>query len=176
MRKVLVVAALGGVVFVAECSQQGPDAQRRRATDSAAGRAVAGARGPREEGVAAGAAEIPRTAPESFGQLETPPVMFKGGVDGEGREFYLNGQPAENGKLIFTASNGFFEHGACVAMGESKLPKVGDEKLIRPNFAYLGRWKQTGRTIRWHVWIAKPSKVRFNVRMKVAGAAAGSQL
>jgi len=100
--------------------------------------------------------------------------MFKVGEDEDGREFYLNGQPAKNWKLIFTASNGFFEHGACVAMGESKLPKVGDEKLIRPNFAYLGRWKRTGRKIRWHVWIAKPGKVRFNVHMQVA--AAGSQV
>lgn len=61
-------------------------------------------------------------------------------------------------------------------MGTSTLPKMGDENLIRPNFAYLGRWEQTGRTIRWHVWIAKPGKVRLNVHMEVAGAAAGSQL
>lgn len=114
-------------------------------------------------------------APEGFGQLETPPALFRGGVDREGREFFLNGQPAQNGKLIFTASNGFFDPGVCRAGGESSLPKVGDT-LIGPNFACLHGWQRTGGSVRWHVWLARPGAVRFHVNMRVGPETAGSAL
>ena len=117
-----------------------------------------------------------REVPQGFGQLEHPPAMFKGGVDGEGRTFFLYGQPATNGKLIFTASNGFFDPGTCVATGKSDFPKVGDQDLIAPNFAKLEKWKQTGKSIRWHVWIAKPGTVYFDVRLQVDCRDAGSEL
>lgn len=113
---------------------------------------------------------------EEFGQLKSPPTLFKAGVDDEGREFFLNGQSAADGRLIFTASNGFFDPGTCRAAGESTLPKVGDEKLIAPNFAYLDGWKKTEHPIRWHVWLPKSGKVRFNVKLTVAADAAGSRL
>ncbi|WP_146537439.1 DUF3472 domain-containing protein [Rubripirellula reticaptiva] len=114
--------------------------------------------------------------PQGMGQLESAPTLFAAGVDDSGREYFLNGQPAKQGKLILTASNGFFDHGVCRADGESSLPKVGDEDLIQPNFAFLRHWKRTDGTIRWHVWISQPGKVRLDVNMQVANASAGSEI
>lgn len=123
-----------------------------------------------------GIATIPARAPEGVGQLETAPVLFPGGIDDQGREFFLNGQPAKEGKLILTASNGFFDSGTCRGFGESSLPKIGDQTLIKPNFAFLGQWKETRGTIRWHFWLPQPGAIRFNVNMRVTNQAAGSQL
>lgn len=119
--------------------------------------------------------QVPQV-PDGYGQLEHAPVVFRAGIDEQGREYFLNGQRAGDGKLIFTASNGFFSSGACRAAGESHLPKVGDKSLIAPNFAYLDGWKTPGKTIRWHVWIAKPGTVHFGINMTVAKQQAGSSL
>jgi hypothetical protein len=116
------------------------------------------------------------SAPAGNGQLETAPAIFKGGIDDQGRAYLLNGQPAQNGKLILTASNGFFDNGTCRASGESSLPKIGDDSLIKPNFAVLNQWKKTNGTIRWHLWLAKPGTIRLNVNMRVSEREAGSQL
>lgn len=116
------------------------------------------------------------TIPGGTGQLETAPALFKGGVDDQGRDYFLNGQPAKNGKLILTASNGFFDNGTCRAGGESSLPKIGDELLIKPNFGYLDQWKKTGGMIRWHLWLPNPGTVHLSVNMRVSQRAAGSQL
>ena len=123
-----------------------------------------------------GVATTSDIAPKGHGQLETAPSLFRGGVDDHGREFLLNGQPAREGKLILTASNGFFDSGTCRAEGESLLPKDGDESLIKPNFASLGQWKTTGGTIRWHMWLPQPGAVRLNANMQVRDDAAGSKL
>ncbi|TWU38547.1 DUF3472 domain-containing protein [Novipirellula artificiosorum] len=121
-------------------------------------------------------AEEPLSVPDGAGQLETAPVLVRGGVDEDGREYYVNGQPAKNGKLILTASNGFFTPGVCRASGESSLPKTGDDGLIAPNYAILSNWKKTDGTIRWHLWLARPGQVRLNVHLSVVEKAAGSKL
>ncbi|WP_231615999.1 DUF3472 domain-containing protein [Novipirellula artificiosorum] len=115
-------------------------------------------------------------APGGTGQLQTAPALFKAGVDDQGRHYFLNGQPAKNSRLILTASNGFFDNGTCRAGGESLLPKIGDDSLIQPNFAYLDQWKKTSGTIRWHLWLPKPGTLRMSVNMRVSGRQAGSQL
>lgn len=117
-----------------------------------------------------------QTVPAGTGQLQTAPALFHGGVDDEGRSYLLNGQPANNGKLILTASNGFFDSGTCRADGESSLPKVGDDELIKPNFAYLDQWKKTDGTIRWHLWLPKAGTVRLSCNMRISRSEAGSQL
>lgn len=114
--------------------------------------------------------------PDGTGQLETAPSLFHGGVDDQGRKYLLNGQPAKNGKLILTASNGFFDNGTCRAAGESSLPKVGDDELIKPNFEYLGQWKKTDGTIRWHIWFPESGSVRLNLNLRVSASQAGSRL
>lgn len=129
-----------------------------------------------EFSAARGDAAIARPVPPGIGQLETPPALFKGGVDERGRAYFLNGQLAQEGKLVLTASNGFFDSGTCRAGGESELPKVGDDDLIAPNFASLGQWKETQGTIRWHVWLPRPGTVRLNVDLRVPNGSAGSKL
>ncbi len=121
-------------------------------------------------------AEEPRSVPDGPGQLETAPALFRVGVDDDGREYFVNGQPAKNGKLILTASNGFFTPRVCRASGESSLQKTGDDGLIAPNYAILSNWKKTDGTIRWHLWLARPGQVRFNVHLNVVEKAAGSKL
>lgn len=114
--------------------------------------------------------------PPGFGQLEKAPKLFSAGKDEQGREFYLNGQLATGKKLILTASNGFFDKGICRAFGESSLPKIGDDDLIKPNFAFLGQWKKTKGTIRWHIWLSRPGQVKLNLNMRVLKHEAGSML
>lgn len=126
--------------------------------------------------VTALAQDLAATAPKGDGQLRTVPALFKAGVNEQGQEYFFNGQPAHNGKLILTASNGFFDNGTCRAEGASSLPKVGDEDLIKPNFAFLHQWKSTTGTIRWHVWIPQPGKLRLNVNMRIEKSAAGSEV
>lgn len=104
--------------------------------------------------------------PAGFGQLENPPTLIPGGVDEEGRTFHYLGQAATKEKLVLTASNGFFTNGVATAKGESDLPKVGDQKLIAPNFAYLD-WTEVGGTLRWHLLVRKPGKVHFQVHLGV---------
>ena len=116
------------------------------------------------------------TVPTGPGQLQTAPALFKAGVDDQGRNYLLNGQPAQNGKLILTASNGFFDNGICRADGESSLPKVGDDELIKPNFAYLDQWKKTDGTIRWHLWLPKAGTVHLSFNMRVSRSEADSDL
>lgn len=116
------------------------------------------------------------SVPDGVGQLETAPVFSRGGIDDDGKPFFINGQSEENGKLVLTASNGFFTPGVCRASGESSLPKIGDDDLIAFNYSTLSSWKRTDGTIRWHLWVTRPGQICFNVHLKVAEKAAGSKL
>lgn len=108
--------------------------------------------------------------PSGNGQLEAAPVSIPGGIDDAGGKYSYLGQKASGGKIILTASNGFFTKGVAVAKGESKLPKVGDEELIVPNFAYLD-WKAKEGSLRWHILISKPGVANFAVTMTSPGGA-----
>ena len=112
-------------------------------------------------------------APIGFGQLKNAPKLIPGGTDDEGRDYSYLGQVATNQKLILTASNGFFTKRTCTAKGESKLPKVGDEELIVPNFEHLD-WKLAEGSLRWHIFVSQPGSVRFNAHL--AAAAGGSDV
>ncbi len=122
------------------------------------------------------AQDIPTEIPSGNGQLETAPKLIPGGVDELGREYSYLGQPSENQKIIFTASNGFFTKGTCTAVGESKLPKVGDEELIVPNFGWLEKWKDTEGTLRWYVHAAKAGKLRLQTLLEVSAEEAGAEI
>ncbi len=106
-------------------------------------------------------------APEGFGQLENAPKIIPGGTDKEGRDYSYIGQLATKQKIILTASNGFFSKRTCQAKGESKLPKVGDEELITPNFEYLD-WKLAEGSLRWHILVKSPGLIRFNAYLETA--------
>ncbi len=87
------------------------------------------------------------TAPKGSGQLETAPALFRGGVDDQGREFFLNGQLAQASKLILTASNGFFDNGTCRAAGESSLPKIADDLRDNQTYHDSGGSEREGRDL-----------------------------
>ena len=114
--------------------------------------------------------------PKGDGQLVTPPKKFLAGKDITGDAYYLLGQPAQGNKIVLTASNGFFDPGVCRASGDSHRPKVGDEALIKPNFAVLDRWLRTDGTMRWHLWISQPGTLTFNVHLSVGPSQAGSKI
>ena len=104
--------------------------------------------------------------PGGHGQLSHAPKLIPGGIDEAGREFSYLGQEAINEKLIFTASNGFFTDRVATAKGQSDLPKVGDEELIVPNFAYL-EWSGSEHSLRWHALVKKPGTVEFRAHLEV---------
>lgn len=106
--------------------------------------------------------------PEGDGQLRNAPKLIPGGVDESGRKYDYLGQEATGGKLILTAANGFFTGGVAIAKGESSLPKVGDEALIVPNFAYL-EWAGTEHSLRWHVLTTQAGTISFRVYLEAAG-------
>lgn len=111
--------------------------------------------------------------PNGDGQLRNAPALIPGGVDELGRVYEYYGQEATNSKLVLTASNGFFTGRVATAKGESKLPKVGDEELIKPNFAYL-EWSGSEHSLRWHVLTKKAGSVSFRVHLDTAEA--GSEI
>lgn len=113
--------------------------------------------------------------PEGFGQLDGAPKSVPGGTDDEGRKYSYLGQLAKHQKIVLTASNGFFSKGVCVAKGESKLPKVGDDELIVPNFEHLD-WKRAEGSLRWHILVAQAGEVQFQAHMDVANAGAGVEV
>ena len=113
--------------------------------------------------------------PEGFGQLKNEPKLIGGGIDEGGREYSYFGQIAMDRKLILTASNGFFSKGVCVAKGESDLPKLGDEQLIKPNYEHLD-WKRTDGSLRWHILVKNPGLVYFNAHLQVVGEGAGVEV
>ena len=108
-----------------------------------------------------------RDVPPGDGQLTEAPRLIDGGIDESGLEFRYLGQPAQGGKIILTASNGFFTPKTCRAEGQSSLLKVGDDELIQPNFSHLN-WTANPGSLRWHLLVAKPGSVRFNVHLEPA--------
>ncbi len=115
---------------------------------------------------------LAESAPDGFGQLENAPENIPGGTDEEGRKYSYFGQKETGGKIILTASNGFFTKGTCQAKGDSSLPKIGDEDLIVPNFEYLD-WKSAEGSLRWHLLISEPGMVHFNVHLDSADSGTG---
>lgn len=74
------------------------------------------------------------------------------------------GQRATTGKLVLTASNGFFDHGIQAA-GESSVKDAAPNALIHPDFEYLHHWTKKGATARWHVWVEKPGLLYVNLHL-----------
>lgn len=105
-----------------------------------------------------------QNVPSGEGQLTEAPRLIAGGTDESGLKYQYLGQPAKAGKIILTASNGFFTPKTCRAEGQSDLPKVGDDELIQPNFSHLN-WTANPGSLRWHLLLAKPGTIRFNVHL-----------
>jgi hypothetical protein len=87
------------------------------------------------------------------------------------------GQKTATGKLVLTASNGFWDSGSgCKASGEAAVKDAAPESFIVPNFESIEDWSQPGKSLRWHLWIENPGPLFANTHLAVAAADAGSTL
>lgn len=111
--------------------------------------------------------------PEGLGQLSENAAWFTAGKDEFGHSIEYNGQSAQNGKIILTASNGFFDRGIR-SNGESdlkdkangKLKAKGHPPLIAADYANLGGWNQSGQSMRWHMYLKQTGSVKFSIKLK----------
>lgn len=110
---------------------------------------------------------IPLRIPSGKGQLESKVVWFNSGQKKLGYDVKYAGQAALNGKIILTASNGFFDDGI-LAKGESDDKDAPNTKpFIGPNYKYLTQLKK-GKQMRWHLWFDEPGYFRVIPFIKVS--------
>ncbi|MBT3279303.1 MAG: hypothetical protein HN909_01625 [Phycisphaerales bacterium] len=122
-----------------------------------------------------GDAPATNAVPTGTGQLTSQPAWFTAGKDELGHQIEYFCQAAQNGKLILTASNGFFDQGIR-ATGTSKLKDVAngtkDRKVNKEvtimafNYGQLDGWQSPKKTMRWHVWISKPGELKAVLKLK----------
>ncbi|NWK57443.1 hypothetical protein HW115_17625 [Verrucomicrobiaceae bacterium N1E253] len=113
--------------------------------------------------------------PAGQGQLGEPAEWFTSGVGEFGDRIEYHGQAAGRGKIILTASNGFFDRGIRakgasahkdVANGHpAGKPAKGHPPLIASDYAYLDGWDKPGQSMRWHLYLTKPGEVRLLIRL-----------
>ncbi len=117
--------------------------------------------------------------PSGEGQLTEEAAWFTSGKDEFGNTIEYFGQTAQNGKLILTASNGFFSKGIA-AKGISKCrdaangwpestdskKKMGHPTLIDKDYEYLGNWSQPEQTMRWHIWFPERGLVKVVLNLE----------
>jgi len=117
--------------------------------------------------------ETPTTRPQGKGQLSSPAKWFTSGKDELGHDIEYHGQASQHGKIILTASNGFFDSGI-VAKGKSNLKDVangaktgkGHALLIAHDYAYLDNWGKPGQSMRWHLYLPKKGEVKCAIHLK----------
>ena len=85
-------------------------------------------------------------------------------------EVRYEGQPAKEGKIDLTASNGFFDR--CFQALDPQ-PEVADDRYIRGNFRSLGRMSENPGTARWHLWCAEAGEIKATFFLQVPAAEAG---
>ncbi len=97
------------------------------------------------------------------------PTVFRANRDGvadqfEGMMLSSLGEPIKDGALVLDANNGFFDHGAFVALGQHAAP-ANEKTLISSHFTHLATRSSKGQA-RWHAWMPKPGRVEIHVEME----------
>jgi hypothetical protein len=110
--------------------------------------------------------------PPGDGQITRPVTSFP---DSSAPDQTFFGQQTITGKLVLTASNGFFDSGMR-AGGQSAVKDAAGVEFIGPDFEYLNQWNKPATTLRWHLWVAHPGKLFINSHFVVGPADAGSKL
>jgi len=113
------------------------------------------------------------TPPKGNAQFTSPVEWFTAGKDELGHTIEYRGQRSHQGKIILTASNGFFDSGI-IAKGESNLKDVvngtqagkGHAALIAHDYAYLDKWTKPGQSMRWHLFTSKKGLVKCSINFK----------
>lgn len=122
------------------------------------------------------------TVPPGEGQLTEQAAWFAAGKDELGNTIEYFGQAAQNGKLILTASNGFFSKGIAakgvskqkdVANGwpesaGTKKEKKGKPPLIDKDYEYLDGWNDPEQAMRWHIWFPATGQVKAVPKIETA--------
>jgi hypothetical protein len=85
------------------------------------------------------------------------------------------GQRTPDGKLVLTASNGFFDPGIR-AGGEAEIEDGAPDSLIGPDFEFLDHWTRPGATVRWHLWVENPGAIFVNTHLAANKTEAGAKL
>ena len=112
------------------------------------------------------------SVPQGDGQIAQPVASFP---ESSAPDHTFFGQQTPNGKLVLTASNGFFDSGIRAA-GQSSVEDAAGVEFIGPDFEYLNQWNKPATTLRWHLWIGHPGKLYINTHLVVDSANAGSKL
>jgi hypothetical protein len=75
------------------------------------------------------------------------------------------GQPANDGKIDLTATNGFFDR--CFQAMDPQKVLPGDAGFINASFGYLGKLSDEPGTARWHLWCTEPGEIKATFFMQV---------
>jgi len=104
--------------------------------------------------------------------LDPPVVLDVLSKDGAKSDIRYLGQPAKDGRIDLTATNGFFDR--CFQALDPQPLIPGDEGLIGCSFGYLGRLSDAvPGTARWHLWCAQAGQIKATFFMQVPPAEAG---
>jgi hypothetical protein len=115
--------------------------------------------------------QIP-AVPPGDGQIAQPVVSF---ADSKAPNRTFFGQQTTTGKLVLTASNGFFDSGIR-AGGQSSVKDAAGAEFIGPDFETIEQWDKPTTTLRWHLWTEHLGKLYLNSHLVVDSADAGSKL
>ena len=91
-------------------------------------------------------------------------------IKGEGDVQHL-GQPAVDGILELTATNGFFDSGFSAVESGPMVP--GDNGLIAVGFGALAPTKAGKGEARWHLFVGQPGELKLELHMSVPASEAG---
>ena len=98
--------------------------------------------------------------------LDPPVIMDVLSKEGAKSDVRYLGQPAKDGKIDLTATNGFFDR--CFEAFDYQKIIPGDERLIGCSFGYLGRLSDAvPGTARWHLWCAQTGEIKATFFMQV---------
>ncbi|MCP5548426.1 MAG: fibronectin type III domain-containing protein [Akkermansiaceae bacterium] len=96
--------------------------------------------------------------------LDAPRVLRPDPAPGGAENVRYIAQPAQNGTIDLTATNGFFD--SCFQAGDQGPVLPGDKGLISASFGHLRASKGTG-TARWHLWVPEKGRVRAAFHLNV---------
>jgi hypothetical protein len=89
------------------------------------------------------------------------------------REFAA--QRERDGRLVLTASNGFFD-GGIRAAGSREPKDAGSAGFIDPEFGWLELGGNAGLTVRWHLWVEQPGALSADFHLTTGAGDAGATI
>ncbi|MCH7227118.1 fibronectin type III domain-containing protein [Haloferula sp. A504] len=105
--------------------------------------------------------------------LLDPPVEFPSAGPGSPSLVRYLGQPAKDGRIDLTATNGFFDR--CFRAEDQGPVLPGDEGLISAAFDHLRGSGSGGGTARWHLWCPEPGEFHATFHLTVPTTDNGHQ-